>query len=134
MDLDLKNLTKSEHIWLWRRRHPSTTGRVRGRGGSCMSENEAAALLKIKLETYQAAEREDAAACSEVVSAIRSLGDRLNRPTPAEACALARRRAAIYVDDLCQIMGGISKPTFYLREKQAHPEMVRMWEQRGFTF
>jgi hypothetical protein len=35
---------------------------------------------------------------------------------------------------LCAAMGGISKPTLYRREREAHPELVAMWQARGFSF
>jgi hypothetical protein len=99
-----------------------------------MTENEAAALLALPLDTYQRAERDDEACGAVVAGAIRAIGGRLTGPTPAEACALARRRDRSEVMSLCAAMGGISKPTLYRREREAHPELVAMWLARGFSF
>lgn len=134
MDLDLKTLTRAERIWLWRRRQLSPNGRRRGRAGAAMTENEAAALLALDLRIYQLAERGDDNCISLVTTAIRAVGGRLSGPTPSEACALARRRGGADVMSLCAAMGGISKPTLYRREKEAHPELVAMWQARGFSF
>lgn len=134
MDLDLRNPSRAERIWLWRRRQLSPNGRRTGRAGRAMTENEAAALLDVPLSVYQGAEDSSEADVSAVVSAIRATGGTLPGPTPSEACALARRRAGTEVMALCAAAGGISKPTLYKREREAHPELVRMWEQRGFTF
>lgn len=138
-NLDLERLTEGERIWLWRRRQENTTGRSRGRGGNRMSSNEAAALLQLPLHVYSAAENENARdhrEASRVVSdAIRALGGALRvKPSPGEQCALARRRSSIEVAELCQRLGGISKPTFFSREANGDPELLDLWRARGYSF
>lgn len=134
MEIEFKlwQLTSAELIWLWRRRHPSTNGRLKGRGGARMSMNEAAALLSLETGVYANAENGQDA--STVVSAILEAGGSFDMATRSEKCALARRRSGDDVDSLCRALGGISKPTFFVRENEANPEIVRMWEARGFSF
>lgn len=132
MELDLNKITEAERIWLWRRRHPSPNGRTKGRGGARMSMSEAAALLSLEPEIY--ADSEAGQDTDEVLMAIRDAGGSFEQMTPSEACALARRRSGEDVETLCRALGGISKPTFFVRENEAHPELVRLWAMRGFSF
>lgn len=131
-NFDLKALTPAEQIWLWRRRQASTNGRARGRGGAKMSANEAASVLAVRVEDYCAAERGENPGIA--LDSIRERGEPLRRPSPGEGCALARRRAAAPVEEICAALGGISKPTFYAREAAGDPELVALWRERGFSF
>ena len=132
-EMNLRRLTPSERIWLWRRRRPSTTGRVLGRGGSRMSMGEAAAHLNLPTATYVAAESGNDPDIVQIVLDL--LGDDVKqRPSVAELCALARRRSRVEVDDLCRAMGGISRPTFFARETEGSPELIDLWRARGYEF
>lgn len=132
---DLKRLTTAERIWLWRRRQQSTNGRAKGRGGSRLSLGEAAAMLGLTSSIYAASEEGDNSAEMIVVEAIETLGGALKfRPSTAELCALARRRSAEPVDDLCRALGGISRPTYFARELAGDTELVDLWRARGYNF
>lgn len=133
-NLDLTKVSPAEKIWLWRRRHSSTNGRIKGRGGSRMSLNEAAALLSLDTESYSEAEAGKHPNTYVTLAAIQEVGGSFDPITPSEACALARRRSGEDVDSLCRALGGISKPTFFARENEGHPEVVEMWEARGYSF
>lgn len=134
--MDLRQMTDAERIWLWRRRQRNTTGRARGRGGLRMSFGEAAARLHLATSLYTAAENgTDRSAERMVIEAIDAVGETVRgRASPAEMCALARRRAAEPLEDLCRALGGVSKPTFFAREKEGSPELIDLWRARGYDF
>jgi hypothetical protein len=133
INLDLNRLSRAEQIWLWRRRQQNTTGRVRGRGGACMSINEAAALLNLPVSVYIAAENGNEDHVGRVLEEIKKFNSS-TRTTQGERCQLARRRTGATVEELCQALSGISKPTFYSREALGHPDIVALWQARGYTF
>lgn len=137
-NLDLCNVTRAERIWLWRRSYMSESGRKTGRGGGRMSGNEAAALLGISPTVYCDVERgrrrESENTVIVAIATREAAWDTSRRPSNNELCALARRRSAAQIEELCAALGGISKPYFLELERAGDAILMSMWEARGFTF
>jgi hypothetical protein len=134
-DRDLRQVTRAELVWLWRRRQPTALGHTRGRNGARMTANEAASALGFRPEVYCAVERGGSPYEDAVLAAVmRERGSWLAQPTVAELCVLARRRAAAGVPELCSALGGVSKPNFYDMERRGEPSLVALWRERGFEF
>lgn len=132
VNLNLRQLSRPERIWLWRHRQRSTTGRVVGRGGARMSIGEAAAQLGVSSELYRRVENGQAPEYERMIAdLLPSVG--AAALTTAEQCQLARLRSGATVEELCAELGGISRPSFFAREEAGHPELVALWQARGFT-
>lgn len=101
-----------------------------------MSANEAAAMLALSPTVYCAAENgKDPDTIWELVKSQTGDQDKIyGKLTPSEQCSLARRRSRVEISELCARLGGISKPTFLKREREANPDIVNMWKMEGYIF
>lgn len=111
LNLDLRELSYSERLWLWRRR----------RG---LTQMKASGLRGVGVVTYWREER-----------AARPVSGFVPRvmPRTGDLCALARRRSGMSL--LAASRGiGVSHPTLLKREKIGDPRLCLFWENKGFLF
>lgn len=113
IDKNLLVLTDAEKLWLWRYRQGET-------------QPQAAKRLGVSLRTYQGQERGTARLWG---------GEKLaHKPiTPAESCALARRRAAWGLRRTAR-KAKMSHVTFLREEQAGAPAVVAFWRTQGFQF
>lgn len=112
MNRDLRERTRGEELWLWRRSLGLTTA-------------EAAGRLGIGRTTYWTCERGDA---------VPPAGWRaLKRPAPALLLGLARRRSGWTLQEVAR-RAGTSHVTLILREKEGDSGLIAWWERRDFIF
>ncbi len=123
---------------LWRHRQgdddPSEwRSRVHGGGRVSISRDEAATRLGIRPLVFHRLESdrrtpmsvEDATRLAEALDPI--------VPTLGESCFLARRRSGLTLSEICDLIG-VTRPTFYLMERDGDLALVRLWQKRGFVF
>lgn len=130
---DLSELTPAEALWLWRHRQRAADGRVLGRSGSAMSQDEAARALGITVKTYRTLELGGSASLSAVD--VRAMSAALGplRPTVGELCVIARRRSGMSLSAVVEL-SGVSRPWYLRLERNGDPSVVEMWESKGFKF
>ena len=130
---DLTELTPAENLWLWRHRQRATNGRLLGKAGSAMNQDEAARALGISTASYRALELGGSTSLSAVD--VRALFAALGplRPTVGELCITARRRSGMPLSAAVE-MAGVSRPHYLKLEREGDPSVVELWESRGYRF
>lgn len=133
-DLDLNRLSPAERLFLWRHRQPSTTRpSPTGRGGSAMTQREAAKLLGVSLAAYNKLENELRTLLS--VADVEPLLVAINHlvPTDGELCLLARRRSGRVLSQI-EVESRICRPRFLDLERRGDDAIIGFWRARGFVF
>lgn len=130
---DLSELTPAESLWLWRHRQRATNGRLLGKSGSAMNQDEAARALGIGTGAYRALELGGSTSLSAVD--VRALFAALGplRPTLGELCITARRRSGLSLQAVVET-AGVSRPHYLGLEREGHESVVELWEARGYRF
>jgi len=133
--LDLARLTGGEELLLWRFRRRSWSGKSTGRGGSCVSQAEAASTLSVAPTLYWRAEKDRAEArdLEYVLARARFSSGTWTLPSLGELCRIARRRAGLTLAQASTAVG-ISKPLYLRAEAAGDPRVVALWRARGFAF
>lgn len=137
MSFDLRRLSASERVFLWRHRKKTTSGRLLGCNGSAMSQKEAAIYLGLDRRLFNRIENGFRARLSidEAAKLLEELEPALNslEPTLGELCFLARRRSGQLLTAIEKELG-VSRPTFHALERAGAPRIVAFWTARGFIF
>lgn len=133
VDYDLRSLTAPERLVLWRYRQRATNGRLFGRSGSSMSQNEAAAALNIPPKVYGRLEQGLATAltANDITAMLAALGPL--DPMMGELCFIARRRSGLTLPLLAEQLS-ISRPWVLSLEREADDRIIKYWEGAGYVF
>lgn len=130
---DLSSLTDAERLFLWRHRQLNLSGRMFGRAGPAMGQDEAAREIGLSHGAYRAIEtgRGIDVSPAEVARTAESIEDL--EPTLGELCRIARRRSGELLVDVYDAVG-YSRPYYLRLERAGDPRVVAHWEGRGFRF
>lgn len=134
---DLRRPSQAERVWLWRRRQQSALT-WRRKKYMRMGTREAAELLGVRERVLVAVENGNAldAEVGMVYRAVRARNGGVDAmPGLAEACALARKRSGMTVDEALEALGSTtSKQAFGHHEAKGSAHLVEFWRNRGFIF
>lgn len=136
---NLGQLTPSETLWLWRHRQRSPSGRIKGRAGRNMNQQEAAARLGISKRSYVKLEtggntRLSANEVVEMQRVLQTLGTLEPPPSTAELCLLARRRSGMNLEQVAVENLRITRQHYLSIEPKATKEVVKFWTGLGYRF
>jgi DNA-binding XRE family transcriptional regulator len=126
--MNLQRLTSGEELWLWRTRGQTAHAGNHGRKLRGVSQFEAAANIGVSIYGYQQIEQDKKSPSKGIKDMIRST---LSPLTRYECCLLARRRAAMAVDDLARAIGVTDTRVLEI-EREADVRIIALWKEKGF--